>query len=433
MKARHLIVAVGLVTAVFQAAWCRAQMFDPSIYYGTDSEMGVGYCDPATMGIVGPPAGAYGDPNAAGAGWNGPLDNQGCRPALIWGRADYLWMWTRERDLPPLITTSPAGTPLVDAGVLGVAGTEILLGNDRVDAGSQPGYLLESGIWFSRSQGLGVGARYMRIDDELAGASLTSTGDPILARPFFDTSSNAEGSLIVAYPGISEGTVTAGSELSLEMADGFLRHLLYAANGNRVDLIGGYQWGVLEDRAFAQHNLTSLDPNGRVPVGTTIATVDNFLLENQFNGGSVGLITECEDGRWLWRALTKVAFGNVNQVATITGTTVTTVPNGGSAQSNQGLLALPTNIGQYERDQFAIIPELHVAATFRVNCSLGVSIGYSLVYWTDAVLGASAIDTTINTTQLDGTLVGDARPEFPGFDDTQFWAQGITAGIDWRF
>ena len=80
-----------------------------------------------------------------------------------------------------------------------------------------------------------------------------------------------------------------------------------------------------------------------------------------------------------------------------------------------------------------MIPELHVAATYRFNCSLGVSIGYSLLYWTDVAMGGSVIDTTINTTQLDGTLVGEPRPAFQGWDDTHFWAQGITAGLDWRF
>jgi hypothetical protein len=39
----------------------------------------------------------------------------------FWAEIDYLG-WT----VPPLVTTSPAGTPLAQAGVLGAPGTSVL-------------------------------------------------------------------------------------------------------------------------------------------------------------------------------------------------------------------------------------------------------------------------------------------------------------------
>lgn len=427
---------------MFQADRCRAQMFDPAMYYGSDPSVYAGMgdaggaygpemmggvpCDPAAMG------GGAG-PGVSSGGY-GAFDNVGCRPALVWGRADYMLMWTKDRTVPVMLTTSPQGTPLADAGVLGQAGTQILLGGaDKLDPGSQPGFAIESGLWFSRNQGLGMGFRWVQIEDDFVGANLNSEGNPILARPFYNVNTNEQASLLVAYPGVSQGSIVTGDELSLKMGDAFLRKLLYTGGGNRVDLIGGYQYGDLDDRVFAQQNLLSLDPNGRVPVGTTINSLDNFTVQNRFDGGSVGLITECEDGRWLWRGLTKVAFGNVNQLATISGSTTTTIPNGPSATSSQGLLALPTNIGQYERDEFCILPELHLSATYRLTCSIGLSVGYSLIYWSDVVMAGSTVNTNVNPTQIDGNLVGDAAPSFPGWTNTQFWAQGITAGLDWRF
>jgi hypothetical protein len=365
----------------------------------------------------------------------GPLDwydPDRCRPARVWGRVDYLLWWSRRRFAPTMITTSPNGTAVADAGVLGEPGTEVLFADRRIDAGGQSGIGGEVGLWLTADQVLGIGGRYLTIDPDTEGASFSSNGDPILARPFFDTDQGAESSLLVAYPGISQGTVSAGDILSIDIADAFIRHLLLANNSNRVDFVGGYQYARIDNQVFGRHQIESLDPLGRVPVGTLIDTLDTFDVRNEYQGGFIGLMSEAEDDLWTWRLLTKVAFGNMNEVATIRGTTVTTVPGAGSATSNIGLLALPTNIGEYERDQFVIMPEVHLSATFRITCSLGVSIGYSLVYWTDMVTAGDLIDTTINTTQLDGALVGAARPTFT-WSDSQFWTQGLTAGIDWRF
>ena len=49
----------------------------------------------------------------------------------IWFQAEYLLWWIQGNPLPPLVTTSPEGTPQSNAGVLGAAGTGILFGDER--------------------------------------------------------------------------------------------------------------------------------------------------------------------------------------------------------------------------------------------------------------------------------------------------------------
>ena len=49
-------------------------------------------------------------------------------PGRVWLRADYLMWFTTGTRLPPLVTTSPQGTPANQAGVLGAPGTTILFG-----------------------------------------------------------------------------------------------------------------------------------------------------------------------------------------------------------------------------------------------------------------------------------------------------------------
>src|SRR5437868_8563481 len=46
-------------------------------------------------------------------------------PGRLWFSADYLSGWVQPARLPPLVTTSPAGTPLAQAGVLGLPATSV--------------------------------------------------------------------------------------------------------------------------------------------------------------------------------------------------------------------------------------------------------------------------------------------------------------------
>ncbi len=75
---------------------------------------------------------------------------------------------------------------------------------------------------------------------------------------------------------------------------------------------------------------------------------------------------------------------------TIRGTSTTSIPGAGSATFDQGLLALDTNSGVYERDAFTIVPELDLSVMYNLCSKLSVSVGYSVIYWTDIVLASDA-------------------------------------------
>ena len=53
-------------------------------------------------------------------------------------RGEYLLWWSNGNPLPPLVTTSPAGTPRPSAGVLGQPGTEIVYGAQTIDTEFNP-------------------------------------------------------------------------------------------------------------------------------------------------------------------------------------------------------------------------------------------------------------------------------------------------------
>ena len=138
------------------------------------------------------------------------------------------------------------------------------------------------------------------------------------------------------------------------------------------------------------------------------------------------------DGRLSWNLLAKVSGGNTRETVTLRGQTMTTVPGFGSAISDQGLLVLDTNSGVYEDDEFTVVPEASLSVAFNVTSLIQLSVGYSMIYWTNVALAGDAIDTVINPTQIDGDLIGPVRPRYR-IHDGSFWAQGLTFGVHGRF
>ena len=132
----------------------------------------------------------------------------------------------------------------------------------------------------------------------------------------------------------------------------------------------------------------------------------------------------------------KVALGEVHQTVDINGNTTFAVP-GVTTASPGGLLALPTNIGSYTRDHFAVVPEVGVKVGYQVTEHLRVFVGYTFLYLSNVLRPGELIDRTVNVSQLPsilgpGTLVGAPRPALT-FKDTDFWTQGVNFGLELRY
>ena len=104
-------------------------------------------------------------------------------------------------------------------------------------------------------------------------------------------------------------------------------------------------------------------------------------------------------------------------------------------ESLGGLLALASNVGRYERDHFAMIPELGITLGYDVTCNVRATFGYTFLYWSKVARPGDQIDLDVNITQFGNNgnnLVGEPRPEF-NWVTTDFWAQGLRVGLDYRF
>lgn len=354
----------------------------------------------------------------------------------LWFRGDYLMWWGRGADLPPLVTTSPTGTDRDVAGVLGEDTTSALFGDDSYGSDTRSGGRFTMGYWFRPCQ-FGLQASYLFLGDESETYDASSEGDPILARPFFNVQDGEQDARLIAFEEGGQRTIVDGSvhvdlTTSFEELEILFRRVLCQRPAGRLDFLLGYQFARLEDGLRIDESITSQDQEGVVP-GTTIELFDQFDTGNEFNGAELGLVFEERLCRWSLEMLLKVGLGSTHSQVAIHGRTVTTVPEFDPVTTQGGLLALPTNIGDYEQDQFTVIPELGVTLGYDLTCNLRATVGYTFIYWSKVARPGDQIDLDVNESQFNGEpLEGEARPAF-SWVTTDYWVQGLNFGFDYRF
>lgn len=354
----------------------------------------------------------------------------GCDCSTNAVRVEYLLWFSRGRNVPPLVTTSLVGTPASDAGILGLATTSVLYGNDPIGTDIRNGGRITVSHLFRDERTWGD-ARFWGIEDSSETFFITGDNVPILAIPFYNTVVDAEDALLLEYPGLTTGGSTRVlSKNDLIGADAWLRRNWWNDCCGKLDLLAGYQFTRLDDSISMFSTTTSLQGAG---AGTQFEILDQFRTQNEFHGASIGFLAEARRGVLTLEVLGKIALGNMRQQVTIDGSTTTTAAGGGSTVTAGGLFAEPTNMGTYERNRIAFSPELNVNLIYNLNPNWRLIGGYSFIYWSNVVLAGNQIDRVINASQIGGgPLVGPARPAF-SFARTDFWVQGMNFGAEYRW
>src|SRR5262245_60659736 len=118
-----------------------------------------------------------------------------------------------------------------------------------------------------------------------------------------------------------------------------------------------------------------------LPPGSFVAQGDHFNVRNQFNGAQVGWRYVHGFGRLGIDLRGSLAVGVNSERLTIEGATQAVDPLGAVRGAPAGLLALPSNSGRFERDQFTCIPQLTARVTYEIKPGIQLFAGYDFLYW----------------------------------------------------
>jgi len=343
----------------------------------------------------------------------------------VWAEAEYLYWQTKGDKLPALVTTGSSAA-IATAGVLGAPDTSVLFGQSTVNQDWRSGVRVRAGYWFDPGKTMGIEAHFFGLENASTDFFASSSTTPVLARPFFNTITNAQDSQLVAFPGFATGQVSA-SETSHLLGAGiaFRKRLCDACALGPVAGIIGYRYLRLKDQLGI-----SLVSNSAA-LASTATVSDEFETRNEFHGLDLGVTGHMTNGPWRFDWLAKVAVGGTFTNIAVNGSTV--VAGALTIAGPGGLLAAPTNMGNFSDQRFSVVPELNARVSYQFAPQLRAIVGYNFMYWTGVVRPGGVIDTTVNPTQLPpGPLVGVARPA-PRADTSDFWAHGVSVGLAYNF
>jgi hypothetical protein len=371
----------------------------------------------------------------------------------IWGRAEYLLWWVKNAPLPvPLVTT---GDPRVGfepnqvntvntAGAIGQPGTRVLLGDGGMRFPAFSAMRFTLGGWVDEDQRVAAevnGFVLERLVSTFAAAS-DHAGNPPLYFPIFSGIAGAERGIPIADPLRSfSGDVTVTSTLQLWGAECNGLFTFLRAPGLDFTVLAGFRYADLRENLHIHNTTTDL------LFGNVTILNDSFDTSNQFYGGQIGGRVAVQYERFSLDLTGKVALGSTRQMVDIQGDITQAGPNPlvppGLGTFPGGIYTQSSNIGRRNSNEFtepfSVLPSLELKVALAITPRIRIFTAYEFMYWTHVLRPGSQIDHHVNLSQnavLDpngvGVLVGPAQPA-PQFNRSDFWAQGVNVGLEFRY
>jgi hypothetical protein len=352
----------------------------------------------------------------------------------VWADAEYLLGWVQGDDLPALVTTSPAGTVRTAAGVLGAPNTTVLFGVGPENNGLRQGVRADVGYWFDPDHQWGVEGGMFALESTTESFFASSNGDPILARPFFDVTTGAQSSALVAFPGVSTGSIAVSDSgrNSVGINGDFTANVM-ETDSCRIDALIGYRGLRYDERLGVV--ASTVPTSGPFAAGTTVVSNDSFTTMNIFNGLDLGVRTEFRFDAWSLQLLGRVAAGPVQRTVNTLGTQTVTVPGAAPVVGAGGLLALSSNIGSVATHTLTAAPEFGVKIGWDVTPHVRLYSGYSALWWLNVVRPGDVVDVGVNPGLIPPATPAAGTSSRPAFiaRTSDVWAQAFSFGMEVRY
>jgi Putative beta barrel porin-7 (BBP7) len=351
-------------------------------------------------------------------------------PSRWYVAAEAMTVWIKRYEVPPLVTVGPAfsGANLAVRGVTSLFGGETVADNPRYGGKFTLGY------WLTPCWAIEASAFYVRPSSHQFNALSAEYASQDLARPFFSANTGMESSEIVGRPGVASGYVSIDQKSSFYGAELNARNKWWQSQSNSLDLIGGFRYLSLEERLTISEQSTGLAGAGSF-AGVSRAASDDFLTHNHFYGLQAGGIFTHVEGRWTFDLTGKLAIGVTRQYVDINGS-VTPLSGGPVSGLPGGLLALNSNIGPHNHQQFSVVPEIGLKASYDLTSHLKVFAGYNFLYWTGVVRPGGQIDRVLDENRIPGfpaAAAASGTHPVATSPHENLWAQGVNFGLLYKW
>ena len=378
-------------------------------------------------------------------------------PFRIWMNNELLMWWMEGMGLPNLVTSSPAGTPVATAGVIGQPGTVTVFPKGTVDNSMRFGWRSTMGGWLDDDQRFALEAQFLLLAGGGKQFSAASDGTLILVRPVINGVTNVQTSEPIAVPGTSAGAIHIATSTSLIGAGLWVRERFCSSDDPcstcrpclgggcsalgcsgdsgsawrcRFDGMFGYRYLRLGDHLAINDTVTAAVALNGLPAGAQMQRLDKFDSDNTFHGLDVGITGAIERGPWSLGVVTKVAAGANDSSVDILGARVV---NGVATPS--GLLAQTTNGGHFSKVHVSGVPEIDLKLAYALGPNVRLYFDYTLLYWFNVYRAGAQADVNVDPSfLLLGAPTGNAavRPAI-SLQGRDMWVQGISIGLEWRY
>lgn len=394
-----------------------------------------------------------------------------------WASGDYLLWFAKGQPVNfPLLTTSAPS----QAGLLNFPTTIQLVPADDISYNLINGFRLNAGFFGDEDRrfGLDVNGFYTQhktIDQYFAtspqGAGVTNVGLPLLARPFIDTTTGPR-ALVLASLGLGVGSAHISTSTSTWGTEAAAVWNLYRSEPTNafwssLNFTAGYKFLQVQEDFLIESRTTlnavraipifRVGPFGVVtlvgvrvvpvpfPVGGTftgspasVQVTDRFTATNRFNGATFGFQHEMRYGMFTLSTTAKIGIGNMHQTLEIQGATAFANPNTSIAGSSYGgLFANSSNIGKFNNDEIAWIPEVSMNLGINLTRRLSMFMGYNFMYISRVARPGAQMSPIVDASTVPLSPTYGATGQVPAprvlFVQDDFWLQGVNFGFSFKY
>ena len=171
----------------------------------------------------------------------------------------------------------------------------------------------------------------------------------------------------------------------------------------RADLLAGFRYLNLNESLTMTEDVTRLTASPMFPdevAGTHILNSERFGTDNNFYGGQLGTSVSYRNDRWTADLRATVALGTTDERLNIDGSQVRAIPGGQTVVLRGGLLALPSNIGEFNRNVFSVVPEVGLNVGYQMTDHIRAFVGYNFLYWSNVIRPGDQIDRVIDINNI---------------------------------